>query len=286
MDLKYRIPKAISLIISSFILVSGCDAADPDKPIVGYDDTPFLPSGWRVHDIDRPLPKVVEPGEGYCSAPSDAIVLFDGTDLKAWTGVKQDDPEEKRYNPKGEALWQVENGYMECRTTGNLVSKQGFGDCQLHIEWQTENPPNGESQGRSNSGVFLMGRYEIQVLDCYQNRTYADGGAGSVYGQNPPMVNASRKPGEWQTYDIIFKAPRFDGNKLLSPAYVTVLHNGVVVQNHTEIMGPTEHKKLARYRPHSNREPLVLQDHNNKTRFRNIWIRELDLEGYALRPGK
>lgn len=260
------------------LLVAGIsEGADQKKPNWGYADTPKLPSGWRVHDIDRPQPDVVAPAASTGGAPSDAIVLFDGTDLSSWTGTRQDNPKKKKYNPQGEALWKVENGYMECTPTGDLHTRKAFGDCQLHVEWRTEVPPKGDSQSRGNSGVFLMGKYEIQVLDCYNNRTYADGSAGCVYGQTPPMVNACRKPGEWQVYDIVFQAPRFDGEKLASPAYVTVFLNGVLVQHKTKVLGPTSHKKLPVYKPHAARLPLKLQDHNNATRFRNIWIRELDL---------
>jgi hypothetical protein len=260
------------------LVVAGIlQAEEQKKPNVGYDNTPKLPSGWRVHDINRPQPEVVTPGEHPCMPPSDAIVLFNGTDFSSWVGKKQDNPKKKKYNPTGEVLWKVENGYMECTPTGDIYTKQSFGDCQLHIEWRTENPPKGDSQHRGNSGIFMMGRYETQVLDCYDNRTYADGAAGCVYGQTPPVVNACKKPGEWQSYDIIFQAPRFEGEKLISPAYVTVLLNGVLVQHKTEILGPTSHKKLPVYKPHEAKLPLKLQDHNNATRFRNIWIRELDL---------
>lgn len=265
-------------IFAAGLIVAGIATGAPKKkePVRGYTDTPELPSGWRVHDIDRPQPRVVTPGEHPCQAPSDAIVLFDGTDLSAWTGTKQDDPKKKKYNPEGQARWKVENGYMECTPTGNLKTKQAFGDCQLHIEWRTANPRAGESQGAGNSGVFFQGRYEVQVLDNFENRTYADGMAGSMYGQTPPLVNALKKPGEWQSYDIVFQAPRFDGEKLVSPAYMTVFLNGVLLQHKQEILWPTTHKKLNAYKAHG-ADSIILQDHNNDTRFRNIWIRELDL---------
>ncbi len=268
--------KLSAILLGSVILGSIAFAADTKDPPVGYDDTPFLPDGWRVHDIDRPQPTVVTPGKKCGDAPSDAIVLFDGTNLDAWKGQVLNDKKRKKFNLKGEALWKVENGYVECTRTGDLFTRQEFGSCQLHIEWATENPPNGKSQGRGNSGVFLMGKYEIQVLDCVDNRTYADGGAGSVYGQKPPMVNASRNPGEWQAYDIIFEAPKFKGDKMVKPPYITVLHNGIVVQHRTEILGPTSHKKLPVVKAHPEKLSIKLQDHNNKTRFRNIWIRELE----------
>jgi len=276
--------KKISILLLSLLVAGIIHAAEKKAPSVGYSDTPKLPSGWRVHDIDRPQPKVVVPSPQVGGAPSDAIVLFDGSNLSSWTGSKQDNPKKKKYNPAGEALWLVENDIMQCTPTGDLSTKQAFGDCQLHIEWQTENPSKGSSQGRGNSGVFMMGMYEIQVLDCFENRTYADGGAGCVYGQTPPLVNACHKPGEWQSYDIIFQAPRFEGETLISPAYVTILLNGVLVQHKTEILGPTSHKKLPVYKPHAAKLPIKLQDHNNPTRFRNIWIRELNLLKNTDRP--
>jgi hypothetical protein len=245
-------------------------AADP-RPVVGpgYDDTPFLPGDkWRVHDNRRPHPKVVTPGTTNSAPPSDAIVLFDGTDFSHWLGAK------------GPVTWKIQDGYMEAvKKAGTIRTKDQFGSCQLHIEWATPNPPKGDSQGRGNSGVFLMGCYEIQVLDSYNNPTYADGQAASVYGQTPPQVNVCRPPGEWQTYDILFTAPVFKDKELVSPGYVTVLQNGVVVQNHVKILGRTMHKKLAKYTPHGPKGPLCLQDHGNPTRYRNIWVRPLPADG-------
>ena len=158
---------------------------------------------------------------------------------------------------------------------GSVYSKQEFGDCQLHVEWAAPTPPKGSSQGRGNSGVFLMGRYEIQVLDCYDNPTYSDGTTAAIYGQYPPLVNACRKPGAWQTYDIIWEAPRFEGERLARPAFVTVIFNGVVVHHHTELLGATQHRRLATYSPHPEVGPLALQDHGDLVRFRNIWYRSL-----------
>ncbi|RKY61375.1 MAG: DUF1080 domain-containing protein [Candidatus Latescibacterota bacterium] len=234
---------------------------------LGYDDTPFLPgSKYRVHDADRPHPRVVVPGAKPGDPPSDAIVLFDGTDLSGWISVKDG----------GEAKWKVEDGYMEVVPgTGNIRTKEEFGDCQLHIEWAAPAEVRGESQGRGNSGVFLMGLYEIQVLDCYENPTYADGWTAAIYGQYPPLVSACRKPGEWQTYDIIWEAPRFEGDKLVRPAYLTLIHNGVVVHNHTALFGRTGHKRMPSYQPHPPIGPLMLQDHGDPVRFRNIWYRVL-----------
>ena len=246
-------------------------------PSIGYDDTPFLPGGrWRVHDIKRPHPGVVSPGgesspEPTGRPPSDAIVLFDGKDLSSWAAEGRGQDQGKAVEP----AWKVENGYMEVRGTGSLYTREKFGDCQLHIEWATPAQISGSSQGRGNSGVLMMRRYEVQVLDSYQNVTYADGQAAAIYGQYPPLVNASRKPGEWQTYDIVFEAPRFDGEKLVKPAFVTVFHNGVVVHHRQEMLGPAVHRELARYSPHGPEEPLELQDHRNPVRYRNIWVRRL-----------
>ncbi len=224
---------------------------------------------WKIHDPERPLPPVVDPGPGGdpVPAPSDAIVLFDGRDLSQWS------------SGKGEpARWKVENGYVEVvKKTGSIRTVRGFGDCQLHIEWAAPLTVIGEGQGRGNSGVFLMGKYEVQVLDCYKNKTYADGMAAAVYGQHPPSVNACRPPGEWQTYDIIFHRPRFsDGGSLSRPARMTVFHNGILVQDNVELTGPTEHKKRQPYTVHADKLPISLQDHGNPVRFRNIWIRNLE----------
>src|SRR5919204_873066 len=208
---------------------------------IGYSDTPMLPGGkWHVHDGKRPQPTIVTPGATAGAAPSDAVVLFDGKDLSRWESAKG-----------GPAAWNVESGAMVVTPkAGNIATKDSFGDCQLHIEWAAPNPSHGEDQDRGNSGVFLMSRYEIQVLDSYENITYPDGQAAAVYGQYPPLVNASRKAGEWQTYDIAFTAPRFNGSSVATPAYVTVLHNGVLVQDHVAILGTTGHRILATYSPH------------------------------------
>ncbi len=240
---------------------------------IGYQDTPFLPGDrWRVHDGSRPQAAIVTPGGAPGAPPSDALVLFDGTDLSRWQSQKGE--------PSG---WIVENGYMQVPAHGtpgggDIITRDEFGDCQIHLEWCTPSPPKGDSQGRGNSGVFLMGRYEIQVLDTYQNPTYADGLAGAIYGQYPPLVNACRPPGEWQTYDILFTAPRFSGDTVESPGYVTLIHNGVVLHNHTALLGGTRHKDVAQYRAHPPTGPLKLQDHGNPVRFRNIWVRPL--KGY------
>jgi len=208
-------------------------------------------------------PKVVNAGP----PPSDAIVLFNGKDLSQWQSANE---------AKGPAKWTIKDGYAEVNGTGMIQTKKAFGDCQLHVEWASPAVVKGEGQGRGNSGIYLMGHYELQVLDSYQNPTYFHGQAGSVYKQHAPLVNASRKPGEWQSYDIIFHAPHFtpDG-KCDKPANVTVLHNGVLVQDHAEILGTTSHKGAPKYHAHGAKEPLALQDHKNPVRFRNIWIREL-----------
>lgn len=226
---------------------------------------------WAIHDLNRPQPPVVDPGGTVPGQPgrppSDAVVLFDGSDLSKWEGADGEP-----------ARWKVEQGYMEVvAKTGYIRTRQGFGDCQLHIEWATPAPGRGEGQQRGNSGVFPMGKYEVQVLDSYQNTTYPDGQAAAAYGQFPPLVNASRPPGQWQTYDIIFRRPRFDAEgKLVQPARLTVLHNGVLVQDNVELTGPTSHRRRPAYEAHPDRLPLSLQDHGDPVRFRNIWIRELE----------
>jgi hypothetical protein len=234
---------------------------------------PKDPEGWAQHDLSRPQPTVVDPGTGVPpeapgKPPADAVVLFGGRDLSAWKSSK---------NGK-EAPWKVENGYFEvAKKTGGIETKERFGDVQLHIEWMTPDPPKGDSQDRGNSGVFFGGdRYEIQVLDSYGNETYPDGQAGSLYGQYPPLVNASRPPGLWQAYDIVFEMPRFDpAGKLLKPARATVFHNGVLVQHAMELIGPTTNKVRTPYSAHAEKLPISLQDHDHPVRFRNVWVREL-----------
>jgi hypothetical protein len=210
-------------------------------------------------------PKLVSPGD-QGGPPSDAIVLFDGTDMSAWKGADQ---------------WEVKDGAVTVKgiSSTNLhyaETKQSFGDCQLHVEWAEPDVVKGSGQGRGNSGVYLMSRYEVQILDSYKNQTYFDGQCGAIYKQNPPLVNVCRKPGEWQTYDIIFEAPLFDSSgKLTKPAYVTVLQNGVLVQNHFQLEGGTFWDEPPHYTAHPAKAPLQLQDHGNPVKFRNIWIREL-----------
>lgn len=233
---------------------------------LGFTDTPMLPGlPYHVHDPARPHPPVVTPGARAGDAPSGAVVLFDGKDLSHWTAAGSNAP----------AGWKVEHGYVEVAGKDSIATKEKFGDVQLHVEWATPSPPRGTSQGRGNSGVFLQGRYEVQVLDSFQNPTYADGQAAAIYGQWPPLANASRKPGEWQTYDIVFEAPKFENGRLAKPAYLTVFHNGVLVQNHKDAMGPTVHRALAKYVPQPAEDSIMLQNHGNPVRFRNIWARRI-----------
>jgi 3-keto-disaccharide hydrolase len=238
----------------------------------GYSDTPYLPDGkWRVHDIKRPHPRSVTPGNG-AAPPSDAVVLFDGKNLSKWTSTASN----RSGRPAGEPRWKVVDGYVEILPGGgDLVTKEKFGDCQLHIEWASPAAIDGSGQWRGNSGVILMSRYEIQVLDSWNNLTYADGQAGAIYGQYPPLVNASRKPGEWQSFDIVFEAPNFEAGKVAKPAYATVFHNGVLVHHRQALIGQMAHKIIKPYEPHGPEEPFMLQDHDVPVRYRNIWIRRL-----------
>jgi hypothetical protein len=265
----------VCLVVGVFSLAafgSGAEEAESERP--GFTDTPYLPDGkWRVHDKFRPYPPIITPpapGEDGTpgSPPSDAVVLFDGSDLSHWRGEKQ--------GQLIEPGWKVENGYMETvPRAGNLVSKEEFGDCQIHIEWASPSQADSKGQGRGNSGVIIMGHYEIQVLDSYDNVTYADGQAGAMYGQYPPLVNASRPPGTWQTFDIVFEAPEFEKERLVKPAYATVLHNGIVIHQRQAFIGRMVYRKLAKYEPHGPTGPLMLQDHSNPVRYRNIWVRPL-----------
>ncbi len=270
MDNPMKHHKGCVLMILLTALAAVAQAQEEKSP-TGYTDTPYLPgSQWRVHDDKRPRPNVVTPGT--CStdaqpgkAPSDATILFDGSNLDAWQAEKG-----------GPARWKVENGYLKVvGGSGDIVTKRKFGDYQLHVEFREPVPPRGNSQQRGNSGVFLAGLYEVQVLDSYNNLTYADGQASAIYGQSPPLVNASRPPGEWQTYDIVFVSPRFANGKLSAPGYVTVFHNGVLTQNHTQLLGGTVHHALPTWVPHDVDMPLRLQDHGKPVRFRNIWVRPL-----------
>ncbi len=238
--------------------------------------SPLPGQSWRVHDRNRPQPRQVTPGQPIPTpaAPSDAIVLFDGKDLSKWNGGG-------RGGAVAEPQWKVENGYMEMvPRSGGLVTKESFGDVQLHLEWTT--PPVADAsrvgQFRGNSGVIFMGRYEVQVLSSYNNPTYADGSAGSIYGLYPPMVNPCLPEGQWNSYDLVFEAPRFEGDRLAKPAYLTLFFNGLLVHHRVELLGATAREPIASYTPHPSELPLSLQGHAGPARFRNIWIRRL--KGY------
>jgi hypothetical protein len=239
-----RLPRRILLASSALLLAATCLYAQTRE--------------WKS-GVNWPEPKIVTPGEG-TAAPSDAIVLFDGTSLDAW---------------KGADGWAVKDGYASPQK-GELSTKQEFADCQLHIEFATPDEVKGEGQGRGNSGVFLCGEFEVQVLDSYVNKTYYDGQCAGIYKQRPPLVNVCRKPGEWQSYDIIFHAPQFhDDGSVKRPATITVLQNNVLVQDHLELLGDTPYVRAPQYNPRMAKGPIRLQNHGNPVKFRNIWIREL-----------
>ena len=219
----------------------------------------------KLTEVWSPVPQIMVPGTG-SSAPSDATILFDGKSMDQWLNADG-----------GPAGWVVKKGALTVKPGAGIIkTKKTFGDCQLHIEWRTPSKVSGDGQGRGNSGIFLQGRYELQVLDSYNNTTYSNGQAGSIYKQAIPLVNACRKPGEWQSYDVIYTAPRFNDNgSLKSPAFITVIHNGVLIQNHFEIKGSTEYIGQPSYKTHAPKESILLQDHGNPVSYRNIWIREL-----------
>ena len=263
---KYLIP---TLALGVVAVLTAADA--PGQKGVGYTSTPLIPgTKWHVHDGDRPVPRVVTPAETFshlAKPPSDAVVLFDGTDLSKWEGGKTGTPG-----------WKVEKEYMEIAGgTGSIRTKEKFADFQLHLEFATPPEVKGNSQGRGNSGVLFNGIYEVQVLDSHENPTYPDGQCAALYGQSPPLVNASKKPGEWQSYDIIWESPRWDAEgKLAKKAAVTVIHNGIVVHHRKEFQGHTPHQNNGNYnKPHPPEMFIQLQDHANPTRYRNIWLRSL-----------
>jgi hypothetical protein len=277
--------KAFLLIAAAATLAAQQSSTPPPRPaakgpgipesagddVRGYNDTPQIPGQkWKVHDITRPRPRKITPAPYVMEGPpSDAIVLFDGKDLSQWEQVQ-------RGGTVQEPKWKVENGYIEIvPRTGRLRTKEKFGDCQLHVEWLIPKEATGQGQGRGNSGIELMGRYEIQVLESHTTLTYADGGAGAMYGMWPPLVNPARPQGEWNVYDIVFEAPKFDGDKLVKPAYFTVFFNGVMVHDHQQQLGQTIWRQNAKYTPHAAEEPLSLQDHSQPVRFKNIWIRRI-----------
>lgn len=265
--------RADSTIITNYIKIGSQRIPELTiDGVEGFQDTPLEPdSQWHVHDPARPQPPVVTPGNSFsqqAAPPGDAIVLFDGKDLSHWRDKAKGGP----------AQWQVENGVM-VSAKGDIKTTDKFGDIQLHLEFREPVlPPDRTGQNRGNSGVYFMGLYEVQILDCYDNKTYADGSTGAIYGQHPPLANACRPPGEWQTYDIIFTAPRFDADgKVQSPAYVTVILNGVVVQNHQAFRGGSNWRSLGSYSAHAAELPLALQYHSNAVSFRNIWARPVPL---------
>jgi len=285
MMFRYVLSVAALLVVSS-VVVNAHD--DMSKPVIKVETRldakgkkiPYMfIDGILVHETDpskQPQPVVVTPGTESTpdvpgKAPSDAVVLFDGSaeSFAGWTDEKG--------NP---TKWKLVNGALESvKKAGYIQTKQKFGSCQLHIEWATPNPPKGSGQKRGNSGVFLQGTYEIQILDCYENQTYPDGQTGALYGRSKPLVNACRKPGVWQSYDVIFHRPIFKDGKVVRRATFTVLHNGVLIQDHVILSGGTHwggSHNAAGYAPHADKLPLKLQDHGNPVHFRNIWIRELD----------
>ena len=242
----------------------------PSGAVIGFTNLAEIPgTPWRIHDAARPHPPMVTPGATPGAAPGDAIALFDGKDLSKWASTQN--------GQIVDAKWAVRDGYFETGAgSGSIVTREKFGDVQLHVEFATPSPGRGASQDRGNSGVIFMGRYEVQVLDSYENVTYADGQAGSIYGEYPPLVNATRKPGEWQTYDLVFEAPKFNGTTLVTPAYITVIWNGVLVQHRRPVMGSTSATATQhQYTPHDPELPLTLQDHAHPVRYRNIWIRRI-----------
>ena len=227
--------------------------------LVVWGSTASAQDKWYFSGLEWQRPPVVDPGTSG-GPPSDAVVLFDGKDLSAWADAEN---------------WRVEDGLM-VNGGGSIHTRQPFGDFQLHVEWMTPPMPDASGQDRGNSGLYIMGLYEVQILDSYENETYFDGQAGAIYKQTPPMVNAMRPPNEWNTFDVAFTAPRFnEDGTLTSPAYVTLLHNGVLVQNHVELVGGTRSDLIPKYRPHAEKLPLYIQDHGNPVRFRNIWAREI-----------
>jgi hypothetical protein len=261
--------------LSVCLLIFGFQGMAQQGGPIGYQDTPMLPGGkWHVHDSARPQPIEVTPG-ATCSQttpdrpPSDAVVLFDGTNLSKWRTADGREP-----------AWIIKEGFaqippVETPNGGSIFTRESFGDCQLHIEWATPDPPVGDVMNRGNSGIFFLGLYELQVFESYHGGIYADGQAAAIYGQYPPLVNVSRAPGQWQVFDVLFTAPRFEGEKLKAPGYMTVFHNGVAVHNHAAILGPTAHRSRPQYKAHEAEGPLMLQAHGNPVRFRNIWIRPL-----------
>lgn len=271
--MKLSSPSTLAALCALPLLTTALQAAGPIGPAF-YGDPPDANHPWSIHDRNRPQPPRVEPGtfssqDQPGKPPSDARILFGGNDaeISKWQADK---------SPAEPTKWVVKDGALQCVPgSGYIRSVEEFGDCQLHIEWSAPKEVKGDSQGRGNSGVFLMGAVEVQVLDNYNNPTYADGFAGSVYGVNPPMANPLFAPGEWQTYDIIFRRPIVKEGKELDPGSLTVFINGVLVQDHTPLEGGGGHKGRSKPRPFPEKGPLKLQDHGNPVRYRNIWYRPL-----------
>lgn len=265
--MKISIRAAASFLVFVFLISGGIPAAELVKAkdgsgVYGYKDTPKLPwCEWLVHDADRPAPPKVNPGTGDTgkSAPADAIVLFDGNGTAKWTDTD----------------WRVEGGALTATGEKSPSTKESFGDFQLHLEWKTPKDFDGPWYNQGNNGVILHGLYEIQIFDSYNEPLYPDGQCAAVYGQTPPMVNVTRPPGEWQSYDIFFTAPEFENGELASPAYVTVLHNGVLVQNHQQVYGALGHRVLPHYNNQIEKGPIGLAGHGCPVAFKNIWIRPL-----------
>jgi hypothetical protein len=255
------------MALAHLLAVATLSAADlvqakDGSGVYGYKDTPKLPwCAWLVHDPDRPAPKRVDPGKAPPPAPvpADAIVLFDGQDLAKWESPGD---------------WKVADGYLIAGDS-HFATKESFGDLQLHLEWMAPAGFEGPWYNRGNNGVMLMGLYEIQIFDSFNEKLYPDGQCAAIYGQTPPLVNVTRPPGQWQTFDIVFSAPRFEGDKLTAPARVTVFHNGVLAQLNEEIHGETGHRIVPEYKQKVSRGPLALGGHGCPVRFRNIWLRPL-----------
>jgi 3-keto-disaccharide hydrolase/uncharacterized protein DUF3471 len=267
-------PTPIGLYLVA-VLFAACNNQSQTSNLTAANDT-TTSAQWKVHDMNRPRPQAIEPLEQTLPAPApkNAVILFNGNDFSNWTGKNNSD-----------VKWKLENGYMEIVPgTGAITSKEKFGDVFLHVEWASPDEPNRKGQDRGNSGIFFMNQYEMQVLDSYQADTYADGQAGAVYGQAPPRFNACKPRGQWNAYDIFFRRPRFSADStLISPARITVLHNGIPIQDNEEYKGPTSWLKYLPYKAHADKMPISLQEHNCKVRYRNIWA--IPLPELAM-PGK